>query len=166
MALVSMVRDAVAHVSCGFVVVNPMTQTEEIDRTTYRERLLAALSIVFSLLALVLACIGLYGLVEYAVVRRTHEIGIRMALGARPNQVLWLMAKLGLVPTLAGVLVGVIAAGGVTRYLQSLLFGVRPTDPWTFVGAATLLVTVALLACYIPARRAMRVDPMVALRHE
>lgn len=165
-ALASMVRDAVARVSHEFVVLHVMTQTDEIDKNIYRERLLAMLSVLFSLLALALACIGLYGLVAYAVARRTHEIGIRMALGAQQSQVLWLTAKLGLMPTLAGVVIGVGLALGATRYLRSLLFGVQPTDAWTFLVVATLLAIVASAACVFPARRAMKVDPMVALRHE
>jgi ABC-type antimicrobial peptide transport system permease subunit len=118
------------------------------------------------LLALALASIGLYGLVSYGVARRTHEIGVRMALGAQRGGVLWLTARLGLVLTLAGVAIGLALAAGATRYLRSLLYGVRPTDPWTFACIPILLGVVVALACYVPARRAMQVDPMVALRHE
>jgi ABC-type antimicrobial peptide transport system permease subunit len=143
-----------------------MTQTEEIDRTIYQERLVAGLSALFGFLALTLASIGLYGLVAYGVARRTHEIGVRMALGARRQEILWLTARLGLALTLAGVVIGLAVAAGATRYLQSLLYRVRPTDPWTFVSIPILLGVVAALGCYFPARRAMRVDPVVALRHE
>jgi len=142
------------------------TQLEEIHRTIYQERLVAALSALFGFLALTLASIGLYGLVAYGVARRTHEIGVRMALGAQRHEILWLTARLGLVLTLAGVVLGLVVAAGATRYLQSLLYGVRPTDTWTFVCIPILLGVVVALACYVPARRAMRVDPMVALRHE
>jgi len=165
-ALVSLVRDAVRQVNLDFFILQMMTQLEEIDRTIYQERLVATLSILFGLLALTLACIGLYGLVAHGVARRTHEIGVRMALGARRHEILWLTARLGLVVTLAGVVVGLGVAVGVTRYLQSLLYHVRPGDPWTFAGIAIVLMMVALAACYIPARRAMGVDPAVALRHE
>jgi ABC-type lipoprotein release transport system permease subunit len=102
----------------------------------------------------------------YGVARRTHEIGVRMALGARRHEILWLTARLGLVLTLTGLAIGLAVAAGVTRYLQSLLYGVQPTDPWTFACIPILLGVVVALACYVPARRAMRVDPMVALRHE
>jgi predicted permease len=165
-ALMSMVRGAVSQVNPDFLILRMMTQSEQIDRTIYQERLVAALSILFGLLALTLACIGLYGLVAYGVVRRTHEIGVRMALGAQQHQILRLTLMQGLVLTLVGIVVGIGVAAGVTRYLASLLYGVRPTDPWTFGGIAILLGVVAACACYIPARRALRVDPMVALRHE
>jgi putative ABC transport system permease protein len=114
----------------------------------------------------VLASIGLYGLVAYGVARRTHEIGVRMALGAQGQNILWLTAGLGLVLTAVGVAIGLGMAAGLTHYLQSLLYGVRPLDSWTFACIAILLSCIASLACYIPARRAMRVDPMLALRHE
>jgi len=165
-ALVSMVEQAARDVNRDFLVLRVMTQSEQIDRTIYQERLMATLSMLFGLLTLVLACIGLYGLVASGVVRRTHEIGIRRALGAQPHEILWPIARAGLALTLAGVVIGLGVAAGVTRYVASLLYGVRPTDPWTFVGVAILLGTVAGCACYIPARRAMRVDPMVALRYE
>jgi predicted permease len=165
-ALMSMVGNAVGQVNHDFLVLRMMTQSEQIDRTIYQERLVATLSILFGLLALTLACIGLYGLVAYGVVRRTHEIGVRMALGAQQHQILRLTLMQGLVLTLVGIVVGIGVAAGLTRYLASLLFGVRPVDPWTFGGIAILLGGVAAWACYVPARRAMRVDPIVALRHE
>jgi predicted permease len=165
-ALVSLVRDAVAQVNPDFLILRMTTQSDEIDRTIYQERLVATLSVLFGLLALTLASIGLYGLVAYGVALRTHEIGVRIALGAQRHEILWLTARLGLLLTLAGIVLGLGVASGLTRYLQSLLYGVRPTDAWTFVCIPTLLGVVVALACYIPARRAMRVDPMVALRHE
>ena len=142
------------------------SQTEQIERTLYQERLFAGLSSLFGLLALALACIGLYGLLSYEVTRRTREIGIRMALGARHREIRSLVVRRGLLLTLSGAVIGIAVAAGVTRYLETLLYGVRPTDPWTFVGVVILLGIVALVACYLPARRAMRVDPMVALRYE
>ncbi len=165
-ALASLVRDAVGQVNPNFFILQMMTQSEEIDRTIYQERLVATLSALFGMLALALACIGLYGLVAYGVARRTHEIGVRMALGARRHEILWLTSRLGLVLTVTGIVIGLGVAAGVTRYLQSLLYGVRPTDPWTFAYIAILLGCIATLGCYVPARRAMRVDPVVALRHE
>src|SRR5207253_10074487 len=127
----------VGQVNPNFFILQMMTQSEEIDRTIYQERLVATLSALFGMLAL--ACIGLYGLVAYGVARRTHEIGVRMACGARRHEIRWLTARLGLLLTLAGVVMGLGAAAGVTRYLQSLLYGVRPTDPWTFGYIAILL---------------------------
>jgi predicted permease len=165
-ALTSMVYDAVGSVNHDFLVLHMMTQTEQIDRNIFQERLVAALSILFGLLGLLLACIGLYGIVAYGVIRRTHEIGVRMALGAQTDEMMWLTARQGLGLTLAGVAIGLAIAAGLTRYLGTLLFGVRPVDPLTFGAVSLLLGSVAFLACYIPARRAMRVDPMVALRHE
>jgi predicted permease len=165
-SLISSARSAVTQINPDLVLLRPMTLRDEIDRTIYRERLLAALSGLFGALALGLACIGLYGLVSYSVSRRTHEIGVRMALGAQRREVLWLTARTGLYLTILGLVAGLAIAGGLTRYLQSFLFGVPPVDPWTFGGIAVLLFVVAACACLLPARRAMRVDPMVALRHE
>jgi len=113
-----------------------------------------------------LACIGLYGLLSYEVARRTREIGIRSALGAQRRDVLRLVIRQGLVLIILGLVAGMVASLAATRFLQSLLFGVRTTDPWTFAAVCALLISVGLLACYIPARRATRVDPMVALRYE
>ncbi len=138
----------------------------QLDASLMQERLVATLSSVFGLLALVLVCIGLYGLMAYDVARRTHEIGIRMALGASARQIVRLVLGKTLWLVGIGLVVGLGAALGATRLIASLLYGLTPNDPLTIALASMLLLTVAALAGYLPARRASRVDPMVALRHE
>ena len=120
----------------------------------------------FAVLALVLAAVGIVGVVSYTVAQRTHEIGIRVALGARRSDVLRLVLAQGAKLALLGLGIGTAAALGLSQFLSSLLYGVTARDPLTFAGVAALLAIVALAASYIPARRAMRVDPMIALRHE
>lgn len=130
------------------------------------QRFQTLLTSLFAAAALLLACLGIYGVVSYSVVRRTHEIGIRMALGAQKADVLRRIFRQGMKPALLGLAIGIVGALGFTRFLSSLLFEVKPTDPLTLIVVSVILTAVAALACYIPARRAMKVDPMVALRYE
>ncbi len=165
-ALLPIVRDIVNRAGDNLPIFDVATQSQRIDQLLSQERIMARLSSFFGLLALVLACIGLYGLLSYEVTRRTREIGVRMALGAQRRGVLRLVVGQGILLALAGSVVGIAAAFAVTRYLASLLYGVRPVDPLTFTAVVVLLAVVAVAACAIPARRAVSVDPMVALRYE
>jgi putative ABC transport system permease protein len=131
-----------------------------------RPRFLTLLLTMFSSLSLILAGLGIYGVISYAVVQRTSEIGIRMALGAQGQDVLRLIGTAGMKLALAGTFLGALGALILTRFLNTLLFGVSAVDPITFAAMAAALIAVTLLACYLPARRAARVDPMIALRYE
>jgi predicted permease len=168
-AYIGAIRQAVREVEPNLPLSNIKTQIEQADETLSMERLFAKLMSLFGLLAQQLASIGLYGVLAYSVSRRTHEIGIRMALGANRGRMLTMILRQGMTLTLIGVGLGLGGAYVLTRYLESLnsmLFGVNPRDPLTFGVSAVLLTIVALVACFIPARRATKVDPMVALRYE
>ena len=165
-ALVNTVRQIVAGTDSRLPVFDVRTQTEQIAQTHFRERLLSRLSTFFALLSTALACIGLYGLLSYEVAMRTRELGIRMALGAQKRHLIKLVVRQGILLSVSGVLLGMGAASAVTRFMASMLYNVRPTDPGTFFAVAALLIIVALAACCVPALRAVRVDPLVALRSE
>ncbi|HKN25558.1 MAG TPA: ABC transporter permease [Candidatus Acidoferrum sp.] len=165
-SLIPVVRDIANHVDSNLPLFDVRTQSERIEQLMIQERIIARLSSFFGLLALLLTCIGLYGLLSYEVTRRTREIGIRVALGAQQLNVVGLVVRQGIILVIVGAVFGLGAGFGLTRYLESLLFGVRPMDPLTFAAVVILLFIVALIACYLPARRASRVDPMVALRHQ
>jgi putative ABC transport system permease protein len=142
------------------------TTRQLLAETLAARRFTLWLSGLFAALALVLAVIGIYGVIAYSVSQRTRELGIRLALGAQPGEVLKLVVGQGMRLALAGVGIGLAAAFALTRLMLSLLFGVSATDPLTFIMIALLLMAVALAACFVPARRATKVDPMVALRYE
>jgi len=164
--LIVAARKTVQDVDENVPVMQVRTQSESIDRLLFNQRLMARLLGGFAALGLGLACIGLYGLLSYEVARRTREIGVRTALGAQRSDVLALFLRRGLIVVLLGSAAGIGAAAGVTRLLGSLLYGVRALDPLTFLGAALLFAAVGLLACFLPASRAARVDPAEALRCE
>ena len=130
------------------------------------QRFTAALMAGFASLAALMGAIGIYGVVSYTVAERTREIGVRMALGAQTGNVMRMVLRHGMVPAIAGVMIGLAASFAVSRTISGLLFGVQPTDPATLVVITLLLLVVALVSCLIPARRATKVDPLVALRHE
>jgi predicted permease len=166
MAVMPAVREIVRRAGNDIPITRVRTHTQEIDDLLYQERLIARLSSFFAGLALLLACIGLYGLLAYEVSRGTREIGIRMALGAQASSVLRRVIGRGIVLALIGAAIGIATSVGVTRYLGSMLYGVQPSDPVTLAAVSAILMAVAVAACYVPARRATRVDPLVALRHE
>ena len=160
------VRQAVWSVDKDQPISNIRTMDQVFAAAISQERFQALLLGLFAALALVLACVGLYGVISYAVAQRTHEIGVRMALGAQPVDVLRLVLRQGMGLTFAGLIVGIGVGLIATRVLSDMLYGVTPRDPLTFIGVPALLLLVAFLACYIPARRATRIDPLVALRYE
>ena len=171
-AIVGSVRNVVREIDANLPVSNVLTQVEQADETLRMERLFAKLLTLFALLAQQLAAIGLFGVLAYTVSQRTHEIGIRMALGADRPAVLRMIVRQGMTLAILGVILGLVGAYVLTKYLESwislskMLFGVKVSDPFTYAAIAVLLTVVALIACYIPARRATKIDPLVALRYE
>jgi ABC-type antimicrobial peptide transport system permease subunit len=166
MAVTSAVRRAIREVDANQPIANVRTMDEILGEQTAERRAGTTLLVAFAALALLLASIGVYGLLSYFVVQHTPEIGVRLALGAAPRDVLAMVLAKGMKLVLLGAAGGLIASLALARLISSLLFGVSPADPLTFACVAALLVAVALLACYIPARRAAALDPLTALRDE
>jgi putative ABC transport system permease protein len=164
--LESSIRNAVREMDPSLPVYNLWSMNELMTKSMVQPRFLALLLATFSGIALFLAAIGIYGVMAYSVAQRTQEIGVRMALGARPLHVLQLILKQSLGMLVIGIVVGLAGAFALTRLMRTLLFEITATDPLTYASVIGLLTIVALLACYIPARRAAKVDPLVALRYE
>jgi predicted permease len=164
--LAASLREVVKKVDRDLPIVDVRTQQEQIDSNMQTERLLASLTAGFGVLALALACVGIYGIMAYSVANRRSEIGIRLALGAQPGQVRGMVLRESTWLAVIGIIVGVGAALMLTRLIKSMLFGIQPYDPMTMAGGVLILLAVALAASWIPARRAAGVQPMEALRHE
>lgn len=159
-------RAVVQDIDRDLPLLDVRTQRQQIDATISQQRVFASLTAAFGILALALACVGIYGIMAYAVSQRTNEIGIRLALGARPRQVRGMVLQEAGWLAAVGVVVGVAVALWLGQLMKSMLYGLQPSDPASLVGAAVLLLGVALLAGWVPAMRASRVEPMEALRHE
>jgi putative ABC transport system permease protein len=166
LSLASAIRRQVQFIDADQPVYDVATMETRLSDWLAPRRFNAFLVGLFAALALALAAVGVYVLMSYSVAERTQEFGIRLALGARPQEVLSGVVGRGLKLTLVGVAIGIAGALALTRFLASLLYGVKPTDPLTFIAVSIILIAVGLAACYFPARRASKVDPMVALRYE
>jgi ABC-type antimicrobial peptide transport system permease subunit len=160
------IRTVVGQVDPNLPVMDVSTQIEQVERRFLQEKIFAQAYALFGGMALLLAAIGLFGLMSYSVSRRTNEIGIRMALGAQRDHVLRVVLLESLILAVVGVVIGVGAALGLSRFVATLLFGLAPTDVMTMALAVAVMLAVSVLAGYLPARRASRVDPMVALRYD
>ena len=165
-SLAPMVRQAIGQVDGKLPIFGVTTLREQLSGALQQEKLIAELVSFFGLLALLLACIGLYGVMAHGVVRRTKEIGIRMALGAERRRIVWMVLRETLVLIAGGIAIGVPAALGATRLIASQLFGLSAADPVTLFVAASILAAVAIVAGFLPARKASRVNPLIALRYE
>jgi predicted permease len=160
------VRAIVSQADARVPVTDVKTQAAQIDQTMNQEIVFARLCTAFAILALLIACVGLYGTMAYTVARRTGEIGIRMALGAQRGTVVWMVLRQALVLAVAGLAIGVPTALSISRFVESFLFDVKPNSPAALVLAVAILLSAALVAGYVPARKASRIDPMIAVRHE
>jgi len=166
LAYVNSIREIVQRADSRVPLTNVETQVEEIDQTINQEIMFAKLCTAFAILALLIACVGLYGTMSYTVARRTAEIGIRMALGARQGGVIWMVLRQVFSMALVGLAIGLPIALATSKLVESFLFGMKPDDPLAIAAAIAVLMTAAVIAGYAPARRASKIDPMVALRHE
>ena len=164
--MIAMVRREVSALDKDQPIFNIKTMEERISASSAMRRLPMFLLGIFAVVAMTLAAVGIYGVIAYSVTRRTHEIGVRMALGAQRSDILKLVVRQGMTLVLIGITLGLITSFAVTRVMQKMLFEVSPSDPTTFAGISMLLVAVALIACFIPARRATKVEPIIALRYE
>jgi ABC-type antimicrobial peptide transport system permease subunit len=166
LAMVPAIRDILNRRDANLAMFNVASETQQIDQLAFIEGLVARLSTFFGLLALVLSCTGIYGLLSYEVTRRTREIGIRMAVGAQQSDVVRMVVRQGLLVALTGAVVGIGASFGAKSLVSDILYHVQLGDPVTLAVVGAILFVVALAACYLPAHRASRVDPLVALRYE
>jgi len=164
--LLPSIRASVAETVPGGFVSGVVTLEQQVDMSLVRERMLALLATFFAVLALLLACVGLYGVMAYRVARRTREIGIRIAVGAKQRTVVWMMVRETLLLVTIGAALGTLASLEVTPVIAAQLFGVTPRDPWAIAVALAVLGCVTLAAGYLPARHASRIDPVTALRTE
>jgi putative ABC transport system permease protein len=164
--LINSARQQIKNVDPDLPIYNIRTMNEIRSDSIAPERLNLTLMSIFAGIALVLAIVGIYGVMSYSVTQRTHEIGIRMAIGARPGDVFRMVLGQGMKLTLIGVGVGLVGAFALTRLMTSMLFGVAATDKATFASIAVLITLVAFLACYLPGRRATKVEPVISLRYE
>lgn len=165
-SLVSSIRKQLTDLDSSVPLYNVQTMDDVVAAQVASQRFNAAALAAFAGLAVLLAAVGIYGVMAYAVGQRTREIGVRMALGAEPGDVLRMVLRQGLGLTLLGIALGLCAALGLTRLMRTMVYGVKTTDPLTFIGVTAAFLAVALAACWIPARRATRVDPVIALRYE
>jgi putative ABC transport system permease protein len=166
LGMIARIRQQISRVDPDLALTDIKTMDGRLDESVWRQRLAATAMGALSLAALIIASLGVFGIIGYLVSRRTHEIGVRMAIGADRRDIIRLVMREGVGFTLAGVGLGLAGALAMTRYLSSLLYGVSAYDPTTFVVAALSLAGAAMLACYLPARSAAKVDPLIALRHD
>jgi hypothetical protein len=164
--ILPLVQESVRRLDPGLTMFRVRTLEEQTLDSLSRERLLAMLTSYFGGFAVLLACIGLYGLLSYGVTRRTAEMGLRIALGAHPRAVRWLIVREAAATVVVGTVAGIAGAVALVRLVEAQLFGVQPDDPLAFAGATALLLAMAFAAAYVPARRASSIDPLTALRHE